>query len=314
MQTQGSLQESDLASLLQTMQSERATGTVTIEAEGGNCSLYFLFGHLFHAVDGTRTGSDVVIDALGWSSGTFQFDPRAKLPAEETITTAPSDLIAAAQERRQTAPVAAAPEPPTEVGEPIPEEPAAPEPAPQADEWAAQPAAESIWETAPMEVSTPQAEEAAAEAPVTQPEAGAPAPEEAAVAGEVTEAPASEAATPEPEPAVEVEVVAARAETKSGKSKRDTVAASAPVETANPAHEPPSVLYPLPAGKPIYEHLASSFVDFPKLLRTLNGDQTTGYVHLGDTDFGGTLVLHSGEIVEALVDGLLGDDVERAAR
>ena len=55
MQTQGSLHETDLASLLQTMQSERATGTLTLEDGSDSCSMFFLFGHLFHAVSPTGT-------------------------------------------------------------------------------------------------------------------------------------------------------------------------------------------------------------------------------------------------------------------
>lgn len=96
MQTQGSLQESDLASLLQTMQSERATGTLVLEDGTGGASLFFLFGHLFHATDGDGDGEDVVVRALGWRDGTFRFDPRAKLPADETIRSSPAELIAAA--------------------------------------------------------------------------------------------------------------------------------------------------------------------------------------------------------------------------
>jgi hypothetical protein len=55
-QTQGTLQESNLASLLQTMQTERATGALALESQGGTASLYFLFGHLFHAAS-ARTSS-----------------------------------------------------------------------------------------------------------------------------------------------------------------------------------------------------------------------------------------------------------------
>ena len=105
MQTQGSLSDGGLATLLQSMQAERATGTLTIDNGGDNCSLYFLFGHLFHASGPGGQGEEVVIDALGWDDGSYQFDPRAKLPAEETIKASPAELIAAAESR---APAAAA--------------------------------------------------------------------------------------------------------------------------------------------------------------------------------------------------------------
>ena len=85
MQTQGSLRDGGLATLLQAMQAERATGTLTIDNGGDSCSLYFLFGHLFHASGPSGQGEEVVIDALGWDDGSYQFDPRAKLPAEEQV-------------------------------------------------------------------------------------------------------------------------------------------------------------------------------------------------------------------------------------
>ena len=106
MQTQGSLRDGGLATLLQSMQAERATGTLTIDNGGDSCSLYFLFGHLFHASGPGGQGEEVVIDALGWDDGSYQFDPRAKLPAEETIKASPAELIAAAESRH--APAAAA--------------------------------------------------------------------------------------------------------------------------------------------------------------------------------------------------------------
>jgi hypothetical protein len=84
-QTQGSLSDGGLGALLETMQAERATGTLAIQNGSNSCSLYFLFGHLFHASGPSGQGEEVVVNALGWHEGSFQFDPRAKLPAEETI-------------------------------------------------------------------------------------------------------------------------------------------------------------------------------------------------------------------------------------
>jgi hypothetical protein len=82
------------------MQAERATGTLAVQSGSESCSLYFLFGHLFHASGQLGEGEDVVVDALGWSDGDYQFDPRAKLPAEETIKSSPSELIATAGTRQ----------------------------------------------------------------------------------------------------------------------------------------------------------------------------------------------------------------------
>src|SRR5579884_4293649 len=94
------------------MQSERATGTLALDHDGESASLYFLFGHLFHASGAGGQGEDVVIRALGWDDGQYQFDPRAKLPAEETIKSSPAELLSAAQSRQGglTEPVTA-PEP-----------------------------------------------------------------------------------------------------------------------------------------------------------------------------------------------------------
>jgi Domain of unknown function (DUF4388) len=102
-QTQGSLQESDLASLLQTMQSERATGTLHLDAGEQSCSLFFLFGHLFHATGPDGDGEGVVIRALSWTDGNYHFDRRAKLVARETVTSSPAELIAAAEEAERAA-------------------------------------------------------------------------------------------------------------------------------------------------------------------------------------------------------------------
>ena len=49
MHAKGSLKETALRSLLEGAQSERATGTLTVKNDGQSYTLYFLFGHLFHA-------------------------------------------------------------------------------------------------------------------------------------------------------------------------------------------------------------------------------------------------------------------------
>jgi len=81
-QTQGSLHDVGLATLLRSMQTERTTGTLTVQNGGDNCSLYFLFGHLFHANGSGGQGEEVVIGALGWDDGSYQFVRRGKLPAK----------------------------------------------------------------------------------------------------------------------------------------------------------------------------------------------------------------------------------------
>lgn len=270
MQTQGSLTDGGLGSLLQTMQAERATGTLAIENGSETCSLYFLFGHLFHASGPRGQGEDVVVDALGWDSGSYQFDPRAKLPAEETIKSSPAELIATSQGRQ---PVASGGWPDAVVaetavmGEPetIHEEPPAYTP------------------YVPPEPSYfPEAQPAASESGLasweaTQEEALAPEPEPIPYQ---TPAPPVFEPTPSPAPVTAVEP------------------ARAPYGSREPAGE--AVVYPLPSGRAHYEGLKSAFVDFPRLLRTLRSDRHTGYVRLSGSGYSGFILLHEGMPLEAV--------------
>jgi hypothetical protein len=279
-QTQGSLQESSLASLLQTMQVERATGALALESPTDSASLYFLFGHLFHAQGPSGQGEDVVISALSWQDGRFRFDPRAKLPPEETIKSSPSELIAEAERRTPAAPAG-------EAQQPWDGQPAYGEPAPAQFDAAGyghapqQGYAEPGWE----ETAAGRPEEAAAEQvapyqPSPYPwgpsgEAPATAPEEDAGGGPPYGSPS------EPHPGA-------------------PPAQPAQAVLGAPGAPPLEMVYPLPAGRPQYEGLKSAFVDFPKLLRTLRGDQHTGYVHLEGPDFSGALLFHEGRLLEAL--------------
>ena len=68
----------------------------------------------------------------------------------------------------------------------------------------------------------------------------------------------------------------------------------------SPAAQTLDIVYPLPSGRAQYEGLKSAFVDFPRLLRTLRGDQHTGYIRLTAPDFGGILLFHQGHLLEAL--------------
>jgi hypothetical protein len=258
-QTQGSLAQNSLASLLEAMQSERATGTLSVASGDASCSLYFLFGHLFHAAGDLGQGEEAVIAALSWKDGQFTFDPRAKLPAEETIKSATTELLAEA-ERRQ--PVAAP----------------------------------SNGSSRPLEVQ--------------------------AVGGVADSRSVGVAATAVAEPAVPVTATATSwGSAPPAKKTGDTMVTETAIPTigvsapgiaepqpvfGNPNATPLGELYPLPAGKPIYEGLKSAFVDFPKLLRTLDTDKLTGYVRLEGPGFSGVLLLHDGHVLEALFsDGTL---------
>jgi Domain of unknown function (DUF4388) len=282
-QTQGSLRDGGLATLLQSMQAERATGTLTIDNGGDSCSLYFLFGHLFHANGPGGQGEEVVIDALGWADGSYQFDPRAKLPAEETIKASPAELIAAADSRQ--APAAAA--------------------STGAAAWPeAAPAYSSVdaYSGAPVALPEPIEEPAYAVAATT------PASEPAA------ETYAAAPADPEPAPMSEFQPTPAPEPVAYQSASEPVSYQPAPVPTA-PAASPdrsggtpagsvtdlPGVrVYPLPSGRAHYEGLKSAFVDFPRLLRTLRSDRHTGYVNLSGTGYSGVILLNDGQALQAL--------------
>ncbi len=75
-----------VGALLDRLTSQRATGHLTLESPGrGECSIYMLFGHVFHAEGPVGEGDAALNDALTWSSFTYSFDKKAKLPAKETI-------------------------------------------------------------------------------------------------------------------------------------------------------------------------------------------------------------------------------------
>lgn len=81
--------------VLQMAQSGRATGALQVTAAGRTCSLYFLFGHLFHAASGDLAGEPAVHECLTWQDVRFAWDTKQKLPTEETIER-PIDQILAA--------------------------------------------------------------------------------------------------------------------------------------------------------------------------------------------------------------------------
>ncbi len=278
MQTQGSLRDGGLATLLQSMQAERATGTLTIDNGGDSCSLYFLFGHLFHANGPGGQGEEVVIDALGWADGSYQFDPRAKLPAEETIKASPAELIAAADSRQ--APAAAASTGATW-----------PEPAPvysPLDAYSAAPAAPIEEPAYAVAAATPAAEPAA--------DSYAPAP------AEPEPAPMSEfQPIPSPEP-VAYPTASDAATYQSAPPAPIAPAASPdrPAPAGSSSGTPPVRVYPLPSGRAHYEGLKSAFVDFPRLLRTLRSDRHTGYVNLSGSGYSGVILLNDGQALQAL--------------
>jgi hypothetical protein len=212
LQSHGSLAETPLRSLLEAAQGERSTGTLTLRNGSGEpTSLYFLFGHLFHAQGDGLAGDDAVVNALTWSKGEFDFDAKAKLPADETVKAGIPELVQAAE----AAPRQNAPEP-------------------------------------------PQVENAEAR-------------------GERRD-------NPEPERKVEAP------QPRRGVKHRP-----------QPKHGREPI--PVPAGQVIYDSLKTSFVDFPRLITTLEKEGYTGYVRLLTDDATGLILFREGSALECMYDG-----------
>ena len=215
MQSHGSLAETPLRSLLESAQGERSTGTLVVRNGNGEAtSLYFLFGHLFHAQGNGRSGDEAVVNALHWTRGDFEFDAKAKLPADETVKAGILELVHAAQAAPRPAPAEPRPEPIVPMPEPKNERKDHAEP------------------------------ERKVEAP--QPRRG----------------------------------VKHRPQPKHGR-------------------EP----IPVPAGQILYDSLKTSFVDFPRLLTTLEREGYTGYVRLLTDDASGLILFREGAALECLYDG-----------
>ncbi len=205
-----------LRSLLESAQGERSTGTLTLRnGNGESTALYFLFGHLFHAEGNGKAGDDAVISALNWTKGEFEFDAKAKLPADETVKAGIPELVQAAS----TAPTAAPPQ-----------------------------------------------------------EAAAP---DGAIAGAQPER--REQSLPEKK----VEAPQPRRGVKHRPSPKH-------------GREP----IPVPAGQVIYDSLKTSFVDFPRLITTLEKEGYTGYVRLLTDDASGLILFREGSALECMYDGV----------
>ena len=220
MHAKGSLKETALRSLLEGAQAERATGTLTVKSDEEAYTLYFLFGHLFHATGEGASGDDAVLGALRQHEGDFAFDAKAKLPADETVKSSIPELVNAAGDNGSG---------PSESHRASTEE--------------AQPATE------------------AAAPPRQDAEEG---PRSATDGGE--EAPVRRGVRHRPQP----------------KNGREPI--------------------PVPAGEVVYDSLKTSFVDFPRLITTLEAEAYTGYVRLLTEHASGLILFREGVAQECMFD------------
>ena len=257
LQTRGSLAETNVKSLLEAAQAERATGTLTLRQNGiGATTLYFLFGHLFHAVSDGADGDDAVVTALAWAEGEFDFDAKAKLPADETVRSSIPDLIERASTNGSARPAGSTPT--KRRSQPV----AAPDPPP-----VTAPPPEEAWAPPTSEESPPPLEDA-----------GLPAAAQADAAGR--------------------EHAGQRAQMTPPGWRRFFK------QRPKPRHGRESV--PVPAGQTMYDSLKTSFVDFPRLITTLEQEGHTGYVRLLTEDASGLIYFREGTVLECLYDA--GDD------
>jgi Domain of unknown function (DUF4388) len=221
LQSHGTLADITLRSLLESAQGERSTGTLTLRnGNGESTALYFLFGHLFHAEGNGKAGDDAVVSALGWTKGEFEFDAKAKLPADETVKAGIPELVHAAEATPKDAPSQAIPQP-------------QPQPQPQSNN---------------------------------------------------AEAPPERREHPEPERKLEAP------QPRRGVKHRP-----------QPKHGREPI--PVPAGQVIYDSLKTSFVDFPRLITTLEKEGYTGYVRLLTDDAAGLILFKDGSALECMYDG-----------
>jgi len=283
------------------MQQERATGTLSVESGGQQCSLHFLFGHLFHAVGDGTEGEPAVLSVLGWTSGQYSFNPRAKLPPEETINSSTEDLVSRWESQPRPAPelAATAAEPVQVTNErtaassyPNPAAPSSSEPS--GADWL-----DSISGTASNE-----GEEEMSDIPAYQ--APGPASRPVAPAGISPRPTASTPAPPTrasslppsaPSPAAPPPLAGSlRAPARPGPS------GPPPKPVAGATRTQLSVLVPMPGGPSLHSGLKASFLNFPMLLKTLSQDGFSGYVSVtgeGDNRSRAHILFRDGDVLQA---------------
>ena len=127
--------------------------------------------------------------------------------------------------------------------------------------------------------------------PEPEPVAEVPAPEPVVLAPE----PVVLAPEPEPEPEPAVEEPAAVPQARRGVKHRP-----------EPKHGREPI--PVPAGEVTYDSLKTSFVDFPRLITTLERDGYTGYVRLLTEEASGLIFFKDGAALECVYDA--GEEVQ----
>ncbi len=285
MQNQGSIGPGTVAELLQAMQQDRATGTLSLESAGHQCALHFLFGHLFHAVSDQEDGEAAVETALDWAGGDYTFNPRAKLPPEETINSSTEDLVSRWQTGSKD--LAAAPS-----GASSPFTTQVPAEALTSADQTRYPSfatgagqgKDGDWLESATGPESDFAEEEMPDIPPFQTPAPPPRPVQAAPSAPTlparASAPGPAAPKPAPRPAPQ----------------------PAPRPVAGATRSQLSVLVPMPGGPHLHSGLKASFLNFPMLLKTLSQDGFSGFVSVhgeGDDRSRGHILFREGSVIQA---------------
>ncbi|MFZ0168496.1 MAG: DUF4388 domain-containing protein [Candidatus Dormiibacterota bacterium] len=305
MQNQGSLGPTTVAELLQTMQQERATGTLSLASNGDKVDLHFLFGHLFHAVGGGSEGEPAVIDALSWQDGEYNFNPRAKLPPEETINSSTEDLLTLWRK----GPEGSATTSPGEVKVTVAAAAVTSASNGSGEDDLTSEETDWLGSVGNTEI------EADVDDPADIPTFQAPVPPSVAPGRAFAKAPAS--STPTPASGAKTSTAAPTAWPASRQAGAGVVPAAEVRSSAIPpvadSGQPPrpvagatrsqlSLVIPMPSGSSLHSGLKASFLNFPMLLKTLSQDGFSGYVSIrGEKDERniGHILFREGAILQA---------------
>ena len=84
MALKGSLEDLGIVDLIQFVNQARKTGALVVSGAGGDARLYYRKGNLIDARLGKEAGIEVLVRAVDWTSGEFEFVPDVETQ-EETI-------------------------------------------------------------------------------------------------------------------------------------------------------------------------------------------------------------------------------------
>jgi hypothetical protein len=80
----GTLRDVAIVSLLQFPNTGKRSGHIAVNSNGRKASFYYDAGNLVHAVLGSVSGEEVLVEVVDWTDGDFTFDPGVE-PPEVTI-------------------------------------------------------------------------------------------------------------------------------------------------------------------------------------------------------------------------------------